>query len=213
MNIFRRKRSEPAAPTQEQLAEKRRALAEEHARWLEEEAAKARARDLMKFEAYAPEIGRLFSEYPEVLDWNGESMDLLWLMIQRKEDHRPFSIIGRIILDADGNILRFEERGGNIVFEEMSPSLPVEMRKSQLTGLLRDSDEMARYCEQVAATLLEEGTCVFNAPFGLKANESEYMSRYGSRDWVEAWTLALSEEFQAKTIIPQGKGCFRMEAI
>lgn len=211
--LFRRN-AEKVSPVPE-ITEQERLRLEREAQKARKERERAQkiAEDHKLFEAYAPEIARLFAEYPEVLDWKGDSMSLLWVMVKRKEDKRPFSILGRIVLDDKGDILRFEERGGNIVFKEMSPSLPTELRKNQLLGLLRDSIDMSRYCEQVSATMLEEGECVFNAPYGLKANDTEYMNRYGSEEWVAAWILALKEEFQSRAVVSEGKGLFRMEAM
>ena len=72
--------------------------------------------------------------------------------------------------------------------------------RAQLAGLLKDDEAVAKFCDQVAATLLDEGHCVFNVPVGLRISESEYKDRYYNEDWENAWKTALSGEFQVKSV-------------
>lgn len=179
---------------------------------IDEEALRRREQHLL-FEALAPDITRMFEEYPKVKDWYGDNFEFIVITVPLA-DGFPKSHAGHIVLDENGDIDRWEEYSpGHLVFKRVTPTLSEEKRVAQLTAMLADSDSLSRYCEQVAATLLEEGSCVFNAPFSLNVKDAEYNKRYGSPEWEAAWISALTTEFQASQVIAKGNGCFQMTAM
>jgi len=207
-SFFRRK-TEPVTEEPEHDEEQEMQLFRQK---IEEEALHRREQHLL-FEALAPDITRMFEEYPKVKDWYGDSFDFIVVTVPLS-DGFPRSHAGRIVLDDNGDIDRWEEYSpGHMVFKRVTPTLSEEKRVSQLTAMLADSDSLSRYCEQVAATLLEEGSCVFNAPFSLNVKDAEYNKRYGSPEWEAAWISALKSEFQASEVIAKGNGCFQMTAM
>jgi len=170
-----------------------------------------RARREAEFvERYGDDLSKLCKEYPEINGWGGRKPDGITLSI--KERNKSRMVDGHLIFNDEGDVVSWRADYGELKYEMATPSLSDEMRVAQLSGLLRDSDVAFRYCEQVAAALLDEGTCVFNAPYGLKIKEEEYAKRYG-KDWEKAWESALLAEFQAKEVVSTGNGCFKMEAI
>ena len=166
-------------------------------------------------EEYDERIRKFFEGHPEVVSWGTDSLSKATITFKAKSGF--YHEIGRFVLDSDGEIERWEstERRG-ISLNRVNYTLSEEMLVSQIKGLLTDNEDASKYCEQVASTLLEDGSCIFNAPFGLHLKDKEFAARYHSKEWLNAWELALTEEFQSKEVCRDEKagiGCFRLQAI
>ena len=162
---------------------------------------------------YSDKINKFLEEYPNVIEWRGSTPDWVSLRIKGK---RPFTAFGPLVLDEEGEILRWEDSSGRFTFERLGKTLSEEERMAQIKGMLQDDEKASRYCEMIASTLLEDGACLFNAPVGIHMQESEFKERYDSESWQDAWKAALAAEFQAKDVETDPKagiGCFRMVAI
>ena len=168
---------------------------------------------------YEDLINRFFEEHPSVIRWWGDSLSCITVLVKRSQMN--VELTGHFEVSDDGELTSFEQHYGPwgvdhfTLFKRKAPAdIPQEMLVNQLAGLLKDDEAVAKYCDQVAATLLDEGHCVFNVPVGLRISESEYKDRYYNEDWENAWKTALSGEFQVKSVdVSEDKtGCYRLTA-
>lgn len=162
---------------------------------------------------YKERMDRFF-ESTNAIMWGGTYTDNIHVTIKGRNGY--FTIAGHFVLDDDGEIIEWRSNVGEISLKRESLSISEEMLAAQIKGLLTDDERASRYCEQVSMSLLEDGSCVFNAPYGLKLKESEYEERYHSKEWEDAWIASLKEEFHAKDVCRDEKagiGCFRLQAI
>ena len=168
-----------------------------------------------KFHAdYDESINKFFEGHPNVRSWGGSSLDSSLVTVKGKGGF--FTESGHFILDENGEIERWESDRPGISLKRAGLTLSEEMLVAQIKGLLTDNEDASRYCEQVASTLLDDGSCVFNVPFGLHMKEKDYTERYHSEEWEKAWENALMGEFHTKDVCRDEKagiGCFRLQAI
>ena len=161
---------------------------------------------------YDAQIEQFLSAHPNVVSWGADSLEESLLILKDKKEQKM--MFGKFILDENGEIDRWEAETRNISLKRENMTLNEAMLTTQITGILKDNENTARYCEQVSATLLEEGECVFDAPYSLHMKKKEFAERYGTNDWQNAWENALKDVFQAKEVCKKEKaiGCFRMQA-
>ena len=163
---------------------------------------------------YDDKMRSFFEEFPRVISYGANDPDACRVTFKGKKGGIPTEE-GKLVLDENGDILSWISHDGKNTLKRTSePS--GEMLTAQLKGLLEDDPQASRYCEQVAATLLEDGSCIFNAPYGLKIKKTVFREKYYSKEWGEAWIAALLAKFQAKEVFADeaaGIGCFRLKAI
>ena len=120
---------------------------------------------------YKERMDRFF-ESTNAIMWGGTYTDNIHVTIKGRNGY--FTIAGHFVLDDDGEIIEWRSNVGEISLKRESLSISEEMLAAQIKGLLTDDERASRYCEQVSMSLLEDGSCVFNAPYGLKLKESAY---------------------------------------
>ena len=155
-----------------------------------------------------------FNLFPKVVTFGITNPDYLLVTVRGKAG--IFTEDGKFVFDEDGKIVGFEAFNGRISLKRPNETIPKDLLTAQISGLLNDSTAASRYCEQISYTLLEEGECLFNAPYGLRMKDKVFEERYSSPEWVTAWKNALSKEFHAKSVEADeaaGIGCFRLQAI
>lgn len=163
-------------------------------------------------EAYDAKIRDFLEGHPEVVSWSADSLGFALLTFRRKDGCKVSK--GCFVLDEEGEIAEFLGETGTLKRETLT--VPVAERVAQITGFFKDDKNASRYCEQVASTLLEDGECLFDAPYGFKMKKKEFEGHYHSEEWLEAWILALKEEFQLREAAADEKagiGCFRLKAL
>lgn len=186
----------------------RRTVSEERKEAAERRRRSEQIRKELFLENYSARLDDLFEDHPKVLAWGGDSEKDVTLSYGTK---RPRLIHGHLVLDDMGEILCWESDDGIIKCERKRPTLTLQKKIAQITAMLRDNEDLSKYCELVADSLLEEGKCVFNALYALNMKEDLFAEKYAG-EWVDAWIGALLEEFQAKSAEPSGTGTFVLEA-
>lgn len=154
-----------------------------------------------------------FALFPKVITWGMTSPE--FLLVTTLGKNGAFSDEGRLIIDK-GEIVGFESFNKRTTLTRPKESIPKDLLAAQIRAMLKDSEQVARYCEQVGYTLLEEQTCIFNAPYGLHMKPKVFEERWAGPEWMAAWEDALAKEFHAKEVKADEKagiGCFKLQAI
>lgn len=162
---------------------------------------------------YGVEASRFFDEYPNVIRWGGDGLEKVTVTLKEKNGFRL--VHGSFLKDEDGYLEKFISNDGTLTLKKVNKSLRSEMLISQIKGLLKDNEDVSRYCEQISATLIEDDSCIFNAPYGLHMKDTEFSERYGSLEWKNAWEMALKSELpvgKAEASENVGIGCFMLFA-
>lgn len=157
---------------------------------------------------YSERIEYFLQDHQNVLSWAGKSPGDITLTMAN--DDMLFHVRGHLVLNEDGEIIEWVSDTKNLRLKKMRSSLSEEKMIAQLQGILHDA-EASKYCEMVAATLLEAGSCIFNVPEGLRIKD--FSERYHTSAWKAAWITALNSEFQAEKVVPKEGGCFLVTAM
>ena len=176
-------------------------------------------------EVYRDQTEFLFSGHPEVLRWwlkaSTDPRDANLVAIERKYYKTKSQEVGRILLDDNGNVIKWDPIGG--LYEEKGLLFPIEpaseatleqnVRIEKIGAMLKDNDNIRKYCDLVSSQLLEDDMQAFNACEGLKCSAERFKAEYYDDSWISAWKVALTNEFNARNVEYKGDGIFMLTAV